>query len=908
MVNVRQLVQNRKNSISRSLSTKNRSTSKSRRLAEDKINKKNSLPLLQTVSLKAKEEVGSDHPYSEYMNNSNYEIVYNKDNTINYITHKPIEFVSFRDKKDESRNKKGTYVPHIIMFENGIPTKERKFSVKKVFQTDDKVKRSSYIKWDGKYTNGNLSSYKKYNDEGKLKYEKAVTSTGIKTIYKRKNPIIIEETKDKPSGESNIQAIQKRFNNEKKERELKKIITDNSQRLMINDNSKQLGSIRKRESIINPINMDNNYFRNINFKETIKKEEIKKPKDYITIAIKPKFEGDDFVKWYQSKLYDEKQDRLKEKQDAPKGVGQFGSYDNTEDLLNAYKRGIKGFTDEMILNTLALGYDIIPIGKNAGKLYFKIPLKQTGKNIVETVKNPKETFEGIKNVIKTDPEYAIGTATSIITKPFIINEIGKIARNTVVPIGKTKLNAKEVFDVEVLEGKKTFPTTKSIEESIKRFKATKENNKLIGAHATGKNLKGKSIDLQKGTHSAKLMEDPGLYITPKGEASPFFLRVDDTDMYNNLKFKLIPEWKNPQLVEIEFDNIRKYSKNILQSEGFEEVVKAQQKAKVGDVFITKRSTGRFDNKVNLGKGGSTAEIEAVVPIGTKISKKGSKYYTNYKGTNIPIKRYIIKGKDVVPLDEFSKVSNEIIKNSDSFYTYNPYNVEITPLNYLRPSKLNPSYTTGTNTYSGLTSKYNYDEKSYVKPRENYNEGRSSKPLDKKPRRNSRREQRRKPKKIPPRETERREPKRPYTSSTSIRTSERIIPPPTRQVYTPYTPNKIVQPKNTKSRGGFVLDYKKVDGFQPIYNDNGRKVKGKYYGTKIEAVNEGMYNVDNTPIEDFKVKLSQVELNKLKNGTNKGRMYKFAMKNGNYVEKNKYRYDKRNEKFKKSNFNFLKYMR
>ena len=108
MVNVRQLVQNRKNSISRSLSTKNRSTSKSRRLAEDKINKKNSLPLLQTVSLKAKEEVGSDHPYSEYMNNSNYEIVYNKDNTINYITHKPIEFVSFRDKKDESRNKKGT--------------------------------------------------------------------------------------------------------------------------------------------------------------------------------------------------------------------------------------------------------------------------------------------------------------------------------------------------------------------------------------------------------------------------------------------------------------------------------------------------------------------------------------------------------------------------------------------------------------------------------------------------------------------------------------------------------------------------------------------------------------------------------------------------------------------------------
>lgn len=314
----------------------------------------------------------------------------------------------------------------------------------------------------------------------------------------------------------------------------------------------------------------------------------------------------------------------------------------------------KAQTTKSPLKRQAYSYAAVGASAVSGFTYpYKHPVK-TAKGMYGMVRHPVQTVKYLGSELKERPAFTIGQLYGVKKGFEAPGSLAKLTRSTYIKTGAKYIPPEKVFSKEVLVKDKTFPTTKGPKESLARFKKTKTSTgEYEVTHAAPKPI-GKAPEIKAGPMGERLMEDPGLYVTPKGEGSPHFLGVTpESPIYP--KFSLLPKFPRPTMVEVQTSTIKRLPKKVITEKGFEPVLKYQQKRLgKGEVYITKRSELK-----------QTSEIEAVIPVGTKLQKvKGAREYTIYEGETVPIKKYTV-GKGKVTPKEFKAQEARIAKASKS---------------------------------------------------------------------------------------------------------------------------------------------------------------------------------------------------------------------------------------------------
>jgi len=272
--------------------------------------------------------------------------------------------------------------------------------------------------------------------------------------------------------------------------------------------------------------------------------------------------------------------------------------------------------------------------------------------------------------------------------PYKVAEEGLINPKTdIKTVGEYKVVSPEVMlkskATQILKEKAT--TTKQA-ENIQQLtgKTTIKGEKVIVSSAGPSKYPG-GTDIIVGKKAGSLIEDPGLYVTPKGEASPYFLRVSQTPTgYSLNPIKALANVKGvPTVTEISIKKVSQYPREVIELPGFE-YLKTYQEASAGKgvAYISKRSEigqGNIPRQTitDLGTGKSlgiekgTSEIEAVIGYGEKIKYnpqtfmgkvKGFEKYTTYEGRNIAIRE-----ADLVTTKPTT--TNKIIEASSKYNKY-----------------------------------------------------------------------------------------------------------------------------------------------------------------------------------------------------------------------------------------------
>jgi hypothetical protein len=197
----------------------------------------------------------------------------------------------------------------------------------------------------------------------------------------------------------------------------------------------------------------------------------------------------------------------------------------------------------------------------------------------------------------------------------------------------------------------------------------------------------KGLEAGVGKKASGGLEDPGIYVAPKGDASLKFLRItDDLKEYfkGNFKFSLNPldflKVTRPTITEFRVPNVVRYPRDVVKTPGFDEVARYGKDvlSPTGVAVITKRSeigmgalskqkfavpkgtlnpwTGQIYKKKTSILEAGTKEAEGVLPLGTRFfyfqpkkglaKLKGYKEFFSFKGRNVPI----LKGKTVSSAD------------------------------------------------------------------------------------------------------------------------------------------------------------------------------------------------------------------------------------------------------------------
>jgi hypothetical protein len=241
-----------------------------------------------------------------------------------------------------------------------------------------------------------------------------------------------------------------------------------------------------------------------------------------------------------------------------------------------------------------------------------------------------------------NPASFTGGLVGDLSAGFIWNKAFNVAGNLISRIGKSKIPPGEVFSAETLETGK-LPTTKATTESLNRFKeATKQVdkfddidvtnagytevntlNKPVVSHGTMANL-GKEGVIAAGPKGAGGFEDPVLFVTAKGEASP--LRILDNSApeykFSLNPFKMFTESsKVAKVYEFEVLNAAKIPKSVLIKAGFsDDLINFYNSVDDPTVFITKRSAlGQGD----IPKQSFTLNKDTINPVGSlKVTRNG----------------------------------------------------------------------------------------------------------------------------------------------------------------------------------------------------------------------------------------------------------------------------------------------
>lgn len=215
--------------------------------------------------------------------------------------------------------------------------------------------------------------------------------------------------------------------------------------------------------------------------------------------------------------------------------------------------------------------------------------------------------------------------------------IKNVAKDTYIKVGAKEVPL-EVVEAPQVQAGARFPTVSSIKESIERFtKAKTPQGTFEVVTASPSKIAGDTIGA--GSKGSAGLEDVGLYVTPKGEASTYFtgLKTKAEGGYSLNPVKDILDI--PSITTFEVKQVTQYPRAVIQKAGFEPVNLFQEQvlAPKGVAVITKRSEiglanvpkQKFVAKQDFTEGNfnikegqtrfeaGTSEIEAVIPKGSK---------------------------------------------------------------------------------------------------------------------------------------------------------------------------------------------------------------------------------------------------------------------------------------------------
>ena len=259
------------------------------------------------------------------------------------------------------------------------------------------------------------------------------------------------------------------------------------------------------------------------------------------------------------------------------------------------------------------------------------------------------------------PEYTISRTVGEIVVPGKVLDVALTgAKNVYVATGSKYVPESKVFSSQVLTEGKKFPLATSTEQALQKFNVATPEGKVIVSTASPGKIKGTIVG--EGGRAKAGLEDPGAFVTPKGEGSPAFLGVSKQAGYEVTLNPLKPIkqfFTTPGLTEFQVKGVLRQPRDVVAQPGFtasKQFFEAEG-SRTGYAYITKRSElgqgelvpQRFkttEGKFKLEQG--TTEIEAVVPFKAKFEYetpktflgklKGFEEFTTYEGRAIPIRR------------------------------------------------------------------------------------------------------------------------------------------------------------------------------------------------------------------------------------------------------------------------------
>lgn len=247
----------------------------------------------------------------------------------------------------------------------------------------------------------------------------------------------------------------------------------------------------------------------------------------------------------------------------------------------------------------------------------------------------------------------------------------KFAKDTVIKTTKPRIPPEAVIDAEVLAGTEKFPVRKAGETDVQvlnRFESGRTPTGEVEVVSAGP-AKYPGQTVLAGERAQKGLEDPGLFVAPRGQASANFLRISEQ---TSPKISINPfagasEIVNtPSITYLTAKNVRLFPTQILRTQGFEQSAKyASAPENTGTIFITKRSTTGI-----TGRASNTAEIEGTSVAGTKFTYTDPfAAYTEYKGKVVAIRKAtLLTSKDATNVKSVS-TSGRLFTSYEEYNSY-----------------------------------------------------------------------------------------------------------------------------------------------------------------------------------------------------------------------------------------------
>ena len=550
--------------------------------------------------------------------------------------------------------------------------------------------------------------------------------------------------------------------------------------------------------------------------------------------------------------------------------------------------------------------------------------KQLGAGFIDTtvipignlVRHPIKSITGIYNLIthpseiakmgeelgmdiRNNPAYVAGEIAGILV-PLKAGKIADVAKNTYVKIGTETIPATEVFDTAVLKGESTFPKSAGITTDIREFQTSTEGGKLIGTSAM--DIKPKTtgnVPIKAGFKGSTNLEDAGMWITPEGRTSSWFLGVNQGE---KTAYSLNPfaNWGvNPNIVRVTYKDISEIPANI-------------QKTAIELYKQNKQAGYQYINnwyKTEAEKGvayiplrtimGETSEIQALIP-------EGNYYRVNLGADASPFSQFkgytksTEFGGKAVPIRDVELITADQIKSGDTVISQADVNREIqratdyyssggATTTYKTPADLIPYYNTagqypiGSGITTWIKEPY-YEVPSTATPSTTYTYPDYQKPTT-------------------------------YSTYNYLETKYKYTPKyPTGETPSYIEPNLTKPPyeyptKTPNQNYKRQQELKKIqqkaeeidEAYAPVYIDEyGNMIQGKIFGSIGEAQAEGFENIEATDLNKFTIKklYKNKLLKNVRQGTNLP-SWRFYRQGNVYIE--------RKPKNSGGNFNIMPYV-
>lgn len=312
------------------------------------------------------------------------------------------------------------------------------------------------------------------------------------------------------------------------------------------------------------------------------------------------------------------------------------------------------------------------------------PTEYIGRGVETTValvtnrENRRVAAQEIVGRFQTNPVGQFVATSTDVLAPSVIPKAVKGLRGAYVRLGSTEVPTTDFFPEGVLRGDQQLVYAGSTQEALRAFRTGDDFVEL--QHSSPAPITNTVSGV--GKKAATGIEDPGIYVSPRGQGMTYFLRLNNQPVpYEQVRVTLNPfeglAATRPTITVFRAQGVDLYPRAVVNKPGFTAVREFQQSQKgSGRAFITKRSElgqGTVPQQVftperlspegdvigtrapRLEKG--TTELEAVIPLGTRFTYepktffgrlKGFDEYTVVDGTPVAIRRATLEVEDVYP--------------------------------------------------------------------------------------------------------------------------------------------------------------------------------------------------------------------------------------------------------------------